>query len=211
MSIVFARKEHCAAIAQLHMDGIKTGFLPNLGHDFLTRLYKAMVDSRYGLLLVALDEWSQIQGFVSASKSTRKFCLSFMLCPFGIKSAFSLLAKRSKKPRQTPAGANGFSNFLEKCGETLSYPFRNTDCILPEAELLSIVVKKENRGGGIGGELIAVLKKRFSYQGIKKFRVVVGSDNKGACRFYERYGGKLIKEVEVHKGEISNLYTFQTA
>jgi len=210
MLIVSARKHQCPAIAQLHMDGIQTGFLLSLGHDFLARLYEALVRSRYGLLLVALDDWGEVQGFVSASKSIRRFYLSFMLGPAGIKSVARFLIRRSPT-RAKPAGeALGLYRFVEKCGESLFYPFRKSNPNLPEAELLSIVVKKEMWGRGTADELINALKRRFSNQGMKNFRVVVGSGNRRACRFYEKHGGKMSGQIEVHRGEISNVYVFQT-
>ena len=78
------------------------------------------------------------------------------------------------------------------------------------AELLSIVVKKEKWGSGMAKKLLEGLKEKFFVQGLKQFKVVVGVENIRACRFYENSGGKLVKRIEVHRGEMSNVYVFET-
>lgn len=210
MLIVSARKHQCPTIARLHMDGIPSGFLVSLGHDVLARLYEALIRSRYGLLLVALDEGGDIQGFLSAAKSTRKFYISFMLSPAGIKSVARILTSRSSARPEPASRILGLCGFLEKCGESLLYPFRKSNPGLPKAELLSIVVKNEMWGRGTAGALINELKRRFSDQGMKNFRVVVGSGNRRACRFYEKHGGEMSSQIEVHRGEISDVYVFRS-
>ena len=47
-------------------------------------------------------------------------------------------------------------------------------------------------------------------QGIKRLKVAVSGDNKRACRLYEKAGGTLLRQIEVHRGENSNVYVFDT-
>jgi len=79
---------------------------------------------------------------------------------------------------------------------------------LPKAELISIVVDEEKRSRGIAKDLLEALNHEFLLQGIKQFKVYVGVENKRACRFYEKLGGRFTKKIEVHQGQLSNVYVF---
>jgi len=79
----------------------------------------------------------------------------------------------------------------------------------PKAELLSIVVKKEKWASRIAKGFLKELNKQFLIMEVNRFKVVVSAENKGACRFYEKNGGRLIGHIEVHKGEKSNVYVFK--
>ena len=97
---------------------------------------------------------------------------------------------------------------FKKIFETLLYPVKK-DSDLPKAELLSIVVDETYRGKGISQRLFNKLTEEFKKDGIEKFKVVVGSNLLPACRFYEKMGGILHLEIEVHKGEKSRVYVWE--
>ena len=80
---------------------------------------------------------------------------------------------------------------------------------MPKAELLSIVVNETYRGKGISQKLFARLVEEFKKRGSEQFKVTVGSNVKPACRFYEKMGGILHAEIEVHKGEKSRVYVWE--
>jgi len=50
----------------------------------------------------------------------------------------------------------------------------------------------------------------FSGPGVNRFKVAGGAENKRACRFYEKNGGILANQIEVHRGEQSNVYLFES-
>jgi ribosomal protein S18 acetylase RimI-like enzyme len=212
MAIIRADRPHCPSIARLHLAGISAGFLPRLGIRFLTQLYSAMVVSKYGVLLVSVDEKGDPDGFVSGSILLKSLYLDFLFSTYGFRSAIevgSSLFKREKKNRRHDQ--DSIRLLLTKCIGTLLYPFKRTADSLPKAELISIVVDEKRRSGGIAKDLLAALEREFFRQGISQFKVYAGAENKRACSFYEKLGGKFMKQIEVHKGEISNLYVFNTA
>ena len=148
---------------------------------------------------------------MSASKSTRRFYIDFLLSLYSLKSAAGIFRSLlNKNTTGIPVKAYSKSSLFVKCLESLCYPFRKKEDSLPRAELLSIVVKKEKWGSGIAKELLERLKEEFSIQGLNQFKVVVGVENIRACRFYENAGSKLVKQIEVHRGETSNVYLFET-
>jgi len=207
--IIPAEKIHCPAVAKLHIQEIHTGFLSRIGDQFLLHLYQAMQVSRYGILLVAAGEDDTIAGFVSAALNTRKFYANFCSSRYLVKSIPSLFGSVFSKKDSSDAGSqSGHANVWVKCSETLLYPFRRKGGKYCDAELLSIVVSRKNHGNGTADALITELKHRFSDRGVDRFKVVVGAENKRACRFYERNGGRLVQQVEIHRGEISNLFLF---
>lgn len=209
MNIRSARRGHCPALARLHSEEIYTGFIAGLGLPFLTRLYEGIVDSRYGLLLVALSEKGEILGFVSAARSTRLFYLDFLMGLNGLRAAGAVIRTLSFPGRAPSRGRKGAS-FLAKCRETLCYPFGREAPGGPEAELLSIVVRGQVRGSSVAGGLVEGLKERFRTGGVGRFKVVVGAENARACRFYEKCGAGLLTKIEVHRGEASNVYVLDT-
>jgi len=211
MAIVPANCMHCSYIARLHAEGISTGFLPRLGIKFLTQLYSAMVASEYGVLLVSVDENREANGFVSGSRSVKSFYLDFLFSVYGFKSAIeigNLLFKR--KGSDTHYGLVPMRSLLTKSKETLLYPFKGVVDPLPKAELISIVVAEEERNRGVAKDLFEGLKAEFLRQGIGQFKVYVSVENKRACDFYEKVGGRFTRQIEVHKGEVSNVYIFNT-
>jgi ribosomal protein S18 acetylase RimI-like enzyme len=205
--IISAKKSHCHDIARLHAQEIGTGFLSRIGDRFLIELYEAAQQSRHAILLVSIHEEDTIDGYVSASVNTRKFYSDFLLGKHFLKSIPALLGSLffQRSPRD-PGDREEAGTRLVKYWETFTYPFRNKGGAVCDYELLSIVVQENTRGKGVADALLTELKNRFFKHGITCFQVVVGSANKRACRFYERNGGRLLTEVEVHRGEKSKIY-----
>jgi len=63
----------------------------------------------------------------------------------------------------------------------------------------------------IGVFIFAIIMGDVKGLGVNRFKVVAGAENKQACRFYEKNGEMLVKQIEVHRGELSNVYVFDTA
>jgi len=204
-----AKKSDCLAVAELHLNGIGTGFLTRLGVPFLIKLYEAAQVSKHALLFVSNSEGGAIDGYISATVNTGKFYTDFLLSRYSI-GAIPALFRFLLSSRATGVGGQKRQkeNPFVKCLESLLYPFKKKQEITCEAELLSIVVDPEARGKGIADELLNELKQRLLERGNDRFKVVVGSENLRACRFYEKNGGRLAKRIEVHRGAESNVYVF---
>ena len=79
---------------------------------------------------------------------------------------------------------------------------------LPKKELLSIVVDPEFHGKGYAESLFQSLCKKFKLMGGEKsFKIIVGKNLDRAHAFYLKMGATFNKEIQVHKGMISALYT----
>ena len=181
-------------IAELHRKYINTGFLSSLGLSFLKLIYKSITSSKYAFCLVA-EENEETIGFVSGTISVGAFYKEFF--KRNIFKASLILIPKVLRPK-----------IFKKIFETILYPVKK-DNDLPKAELLSIVVNETYRGKGISQKLFNKLMEEFKKDGIDKFKVVVGSNFLPACRFYEKMGGVLHSEIEVHKGEKSRVYVWK--
>lgn len=186
--------EDCSQIAELHKTNIQTGFISSLGSLFLEILYKSMIASKSAFCIVA-EEDGKIVGFISGAISVGGFYKDFLRKNF--LKANTILLPKLLNP-----------NFVRKIFEAIFYPVRK-DSALPYAELLSIVVDKNYRNKGEAQKLFEELVKEFRKHNIKQFKVVVGSNLKAACNFYEKMNGILHSEIEVHKGEKSKVYVWQ--
>lgn len=188
-----ASEEDSGQIAELHRQYIPSGFLSSLGHGILTLIYKSMLTSKEAFCLVAKDN-NRTVGFAAGAVTVRGFYKEFLRRHF-LRGCLILL----------PEVLN--PSAIKKIKETLSYPAKMQGT--PDAELLSIVVDEEYQSMGISRKLLDGLALEFKRRGVERFKVVVGSGLKAACTFYEKNGGVLFSETEVHKGENSRVYVWQ--
>jgi glycosyltransferase involved in cell wall biosynthesis/ribosomal protein S18 acetylase RimI-like enzyme len=188
-----ARMHDARALARLHREALPDAFLPALGDRFLRCLYRAAVKDAEAVTVVA-EDGSEIVGFASGVLSVRRFYRRFML-HYGVVSA-AVAAPRLLNPK-----------ILRKAWETARYG----DLVgsLPESELLSIAVSERVRSRGLGAELARRVLRGLAEQGANEIRVVMGSDNEGARRFYERMGFRPRMQVSLHDGRPSNVYVIR--
>lgn len=180
-------------VAVLHQTYMNRGFLATLGIGFLEKLYAGMVNSDNAFCIVARDA-ARVVGFVSGTKHVAGFYKEFILNNF-FSVGLILLVKIFDLET------------MKKVVETLFYPMKK-EASLPDAELLSIVVEESYRAKGVSQELFNGLVHEFALRHIDRFKVVVGADLAAACRFYEKMGGVLHSEIEVHQGMKSRVYVW---
>lgn len=159
----------------------------------MTLMYQTMITSQNAFCIVA-EKNEEVIGFVSGATSVGGFYKEFLKNNF-LRASIILL----------PKVFNPLT--IKKIIETLFYPAKK-ERGLPNAELLSIIVERNYQGKGISRKLFDSLIKEFKNRGIDQFKVVVGLNLKQACRFYEKMGGFLHSEIEVHKGEKSRIYVW---
>jgi len=196
MEVVEIKSEHAPDIARLHIMGIDTGFISSLGIDFVTALYEAIAQSKDSFGFVA-EENGRVLGFVAFASNVKKLYKSVILKK-GLKFSFLLAGKMFSLRR------------LKKVFETLFYPTRVKKMNLPKAELLSIVVAKEQQNKGIASAMI-----RKGFEGcvrrkIERIKVLVGVQKKSANRLYLKCGFELVGQIENH-GVLSNIYVAETS
>lgn len=183
-----------SAVARLHKERIKEGFLSSLGEIFLEMVYGNFIASPHGILIVARDG-ENFAGYVSGVTSVRGFYADFLKHHF-FQASFYVLKKFLR-----------FST-LKKVMETLFYPQKTREQDIPHAELLSIALDKRYTGRGIARKLFDALTEEFKGKNVKVFKVIVGAGLKDALKFYENAGCKKHSEIEIHKGEKSFIYVY---
>ncbi len=189
------KNKHSQEVAKLHIEGISTGFISSLGHDFVTVLYGAIAESKLAFGFVAEEE-NSVLGFVAFTTNLSKLYKSVILKK-GLRFTF-LLAGKMFSLKQ-----------MKKVFETLFYPGRIKKMNLPSAELLSIVVAEEGRGKGLATTLMQKGLAECARRGIEKVKVLVGADNEPANKLYLKCGFELVGQIDNH-GILSNIYVAET-
>lgn len=171
-------------LARLHLEGIESGFLRRLGHEFLTLLYKALIEWEDGLVVVA--DTGQVVGYVAGVIDTGAFYRHFLLRFGGLAAAMSM-------PRLLSPSV------MRRAWETLVYGTN----VESEAELLAMAVDSWARGHGTGRRLGEALLDALKERGVGSVKVVVGTENNAAVGLYESLGFSAARTLEVHAGEES--------
>lgn len=186
--------EYLAAIAQLHCQALRYGFLSRVGERFLALLYSTIRDIPDATLIAAV-KGDRVVGFVSGAVCTGRLYRIFLRRHL-VRGGLMLLPHMISPAR------------LCRLLETLTYPFRRRDPVdqeepLPAAELLSIAVAEDQRGTGVAAELYGLLCQEFGRRRVGAFRIVVGAGLAPARRFYAKMGAREVKAIAVHRGEES--------
>ncbi|MBN2512700.1 MAG: GNAT family N-acetyltransferase [Sedimentisphaerales bacterium] len=193
--VILLKSEHAELVAQLHQEGIPTGFLSSLGTTFLTELYRSISQSSQGFGFVVCQK-GRVVGFVAFTTNLRQLYRT-VLRGHGIKLIRLLL------PRL-------FSiETIKKIFQNIFYPGKTKKLNLPDAELLSIAVSSSCRGKGLAGQLISCGFDECRRRGIHQVKVLVAEANQTANRLYQKNGFKLVTQLDSH-GCISNIYVAQT-
>lgn len=176
-----------ADLANLHIAGIQTGFLPRLGRRFMSVLYRALVGWDEAVVLVA-DAGSGPIGFVAGAVDTARFYRHFTrhYLLSAIAAAVPAVLRPSNLRRALETGRYGG---VSATG----------------AELLAMSVDEGWRGAGIGLRLGAAFLQAMAHLGSGAVRVVVAEDNKAAQSAYRRMGFVETERIEVHPGEPSQV------
>lgn len=187
--------QDAAEVANLHIEGINTGFISSLGIDFVTALYEAIAQdtSSFGFVV---EENDRTLGFVAFTEDLDKLYRA-VIVKKGIR--FILLLARGVFSLRR----------LKKILETLFYPARIKKANLPRAELLSIVIAEEQQGRGLATILMQKGLTECSRRKIEKVKVLVGADNERANKLYLKCGFELVRQIDNH-GVLSNIYVRRT-
>jgi ribosomal protein S18 acetylase RimI-like enzyme len=193
--VVALTKRHASMAAELHRQGIGTGFLSSLGGAFLRQLYRAIPSCPAGFGYAWEESDGHISGFIACSENTGRVYKQALLCR-GILMALPL-ARFLLRP-----------SVIRRIIATLRYPSQVGND-LPAAEVLSIAVSQDARGKGVGKALMTAALREFHRRGISQVKVAVWAGNETANRFYERCGFTLALRRE-HHGLPMNVYTIST-
>lgn len=190
-----AMSSDAPAIARLHMETIDTGFLSSLGVGFLRLLYRTLIQSDAGSVVVA-DADGVVVGFVAGTVDTGAFYSEFVRRKF-LGATIRLL------PALTRVST------WRRIRETARYG-RSPEGNGVDAELLSMAVAPSARRLGLGSSLVAALQDWFEANGVVTAKVVVGAQNESAISLYSRCGFSELREVQVHTGTPSLEMTWRS-
>ncbi|MHC5073614.1 MAG: GNAT family N-acetyltransferase [Planctomycetota bacterium] len=183
-------KRHAEQVAQLHIDGISTGFISSLGMKFVTALYEAIIKNGTCYGFVTDDD--KVVGFVAFTTSLGHFYKAIILKK-GFRFAFLLARKMLSLKR------------IKRIFETLFYPSRIKDMNLPEAELISIAIAPQARRMGLATRLVENGFAAYQREGIEKVKVLVCAENEAANRLYQKCGFEFSGQIKPHN-IASNIY-----
>jgi GNAT superfamily N-acetyltransferase len=194
MVIIKANKQKSWEIAALHKEHIESGFLSMLGVRFLKLLYVSIMESNSAFCLMAVEN-GEVAGFISGAVKVNALYKEFIRKNF--LPAGCIIAGKLFRP-----------SVLRHVVETMLYT-KKSNGNLPEAELLSVVIGENYRRKGVGARLFQSLVEEFRARGVSEFKVVVGAQLEPAKCFYKRMGGAPIGEIELHRGEKSEVYSWK--
>ncbi len=179
------------ALAGLHVTELNTGFLPRLGHGFMTELYKALIEWEGSVVLVVDDGVAPV-AFVSGVTDTGGF-YRYFLRRHGVRAALVALPRLLLN--------------LRRAWESFRYGSEETGV---GAELRSLAVADRVRGRGLSTALGEALLARLSEQGCEVVKVVVAEENTTAIAAYQKLGFLDQARVEVHRGEFSRVMLWRS-
>ena len=177
-------------VAKLHIDSIKTGFLPSLGVKFLALMYRCIDEENFSTLILKYKGYKLV-GFVTGTLGTSSLLRAILYHPIDLTLALIPLIFNLKKIKKM---INIWSH--------LSGSERNK---YPKAELLTICVHQDYRRQGIAIDLYRKLSLYFQSSSISEFIIIVGQSLK-ANSFYRNQGADLMGELQVHQGINSNIF-----
>lgn len=180
-------------VAKLHMSGMRNGFLPTLGLNFLMLMYRC-IDEAEDTALITLYDDEKLQGFVCGTLGKRNTYLLMLKYPFKL---FINLSQVLISPIKLFKVCNLIIHMRS---------VKRND--YPKEELLAIVVDDSYRRAGIAVDLYDKLITYFQYNKVNRFSIIVGKEL-SANLFYKKMGAGVSGEIEVHKGTKSYVYTHE--
>ena len=188
--------EQAESVAHLHIDGISGGFLSSLGPALLADLYRAVNRSPIAFVFVAVNQRSEVVGYVSGTEAVRRLYRHILLRR-GWRYVWML-------------AQHAFSWIKIKGMLTSVLHPTRMDAEYPDAELLSIVVRRECRGTGAAGQLLAALLAEFRERRISLVRLIVMADLARPNAFYLKHGFRKAGQIDSHD-RASNVLVIDTS
>lgn len=185
-----ARISDANKIAQLHIENISKGFLTKLGKKILVSIYRFIIIGPESFCFVAVIN-KKIIGFVSATEDCQLLYKRFFRKNFylGIRVILTKVLDLS---------------VIRKSIDHLFLPKRRQ--VLPKAEFLTIAVDRKIKRKGLGTKLFKRMKEEFKKRKTEGFIAIVGQSLKPSNKFMHKMKAIKISEIQVHKGEVSNVY-----
>ncbi len=183
-----ARREDSAAIAALHRLELPGALFTRLGDAFMVAFYRYLIDSPIAFAFVAEGE-GRLLGFAACVVRWRGFYRGFMRRHLWLAARVALASLRGGRWRRL-----------------LEVSRYVTAGDLPDAELLSLAVDRRARGMGVGRDLTRRVLEEFRARGAGRVRVTSAEANAPATRVYLDAGFQKQARLEMHPGEVANVF-----
>lgn len=165
-------------IAHLHIVQLEAGFLASLGSAVVERIYRYAAGHPHATVIVSIDD-TRVFGFVMGVASQKGFYLHFVIRNVSLLAA-AIAAQPSLIPRVLSGSRQAFGS------ARIDFP-----------ELLSIAVAPTVERQGIGTELLRAFSRYIAINAKAVFRVIAAETQANALTFYQKNGGKIIKEIDL--------------
>jgi hypothetical protein len=185
-----ATRSDVPALARLHMEHYRTGFMPTLGHRFMCQLYEAFVTDPDAVALI-VEQDGVIIGYGTGALSVPAFYKRFFR-RHGIRAGIAA-APRLVRP-----------SFIKRAWETARYSTGMED--FPEPEFLTLGIEPGIRSRGLGGLIGDVVVEELGDIGATWVRGTVATDNGPMNRMMRRSGWIEIGEYTIHNKLRSIVY-----
>jgi GNAT superfamily N-acetyltransferase len=187
-------KSDCKKAAAIRLDAMEWGFLPVMGEAFYSELLKATCESKFGFGIICEDQNEKMAGFICAATHLQKYQMEIIMR----RGAFLIFRALSSMLRQ-PQLISGLFQYFR-------YP-QKMPCKNVKAEWLTMVVRKEYRGQGIGKKFTSSLIDEYKRRGVKQFISTVPSNNKISCAIHKNFGFRFLGTFSLH-GDCINIYVY---
>lgn len=178
-------------VAEIHQKELHLGFISTFNISAITLLYRFIIENE---IVHVVEEDGKVIGFVAGTVKT-----SGLFKEFIIKHGIAFILK------MLPRFFN--PSFIARILETLTSPNKSGEKDSSELpELLTIAVDSNLQAKGAGKLLLDALEGSYKALNVKEYKVVAGGVLESANLFYTKYGFALLKQVELHKGMLSNIY-----
>jgi ribosomal protein S18 acetylase RimI-like enzyme len=181
------------AIVRIHRESFPAFFLTFLGGEFLTLLYRGVLEDPEGILLVAAEPGGP-EGFVAGVLSQSDFYRRLLQRR---KWLFAAAALRSalKRPSIVP-----------RLWRALRRPAESR-AAAADACLMSLAVAPRAEGRGLGAQLVDALCQTVSARGVTRISLTTDrTGNDRVTRFYEKQGFRLTRFYQTPEGRAMNEY-----
>jgi ribosomal protein S18 acetylase RimI-like enzyme len=180
-------------VINVHLESFPGFFLTFLGREFLTLLYKNIQCDPDGIVLVALSD-KRLEGFIAGV--TQQFGFYQRLIKRQ-KWAFARAAVGAllKQPKIAP-----------RLLKALRRP-QESKTASAQACLMSMGVRCESQGKGIGKQLVRAFCQTLAERGVKALCLTTDQENNEQVkRFYQRLGFYVVRTYTTPEGRVMNEY-----
>jgi len=183
-------------IVDIHLKSFPHFFLTFLGKNFLSLFYTSVYHEPDSIILVATLN-DRIEGFAAGVTNQ---CNFYQRLVKKQKWAFAFASLRAllRRPRIAP-----------RLLRALMKPAK-VQCAVAEACLMSVAVRPESEGKGIGKKLVKAFCQELAKRGIRTACLTTDRDNNDRVnQFYQKLGFRLSRYYVTPEGRAMNEYVIQ--